>query len=77
MGGKSSGSARLECCGLTGGLSGRGKNTDPPVQLYDMVEDESEKRNVYAEHPEVVERLTKLLEKYKIQGRSRPLGKRV
>jgi arylsulfatase A-like enzyme len=61
----------------SGGLSGRGKKTDPPVQLYDMVEDESEKRNVCAEHPEVVERLTKLLEEYKMKGRSRPLDKRV
>lgn len=61
----------------SGGWSGKGKKTDPPVQLYNMQQDTSEKRNLCAEHPEVVERLTKLLEKYKKEGRSRPLGRKV
>ena len=61
----------------SGGWSGKGKKTDPPVQLYNMQEDKSEKINLCSEHPEVVETLTKLLEKYRKQGRSRPLGKKV
>lgn len=36
----------------------------PAVQLYDMKSDPGEKTNVYAEHPEVVSRLTALLRKY-------------
>lgn len=33
----------------------------PPGQLYNLESDPSETRNVYAEHPEIVERLTKRL----------------
>jgi len=44
----------------------------PPVQLYDMEADPQEEHNVQAEHPEVVERLTALLERYVAQGRSTP-----
>ncbi|MBW3542094.1 MAG: sulfatase-like hydrolase/transferase, partial [Planctomycetes bacterium] len=33
----------------------------PPGQLYRLDSDPSETRNVYADHPEVVERLTRLL----------------
>jgi hypothetical protein len=58
----------------SGGWSGRGKPEDPPVQLYDMSVDASERKNVCREHPQVVERLTRLLEKYKEQGYSRPLS---
>ena len=49
------------------------KKGDPSGQLYDMTADESEKKNLYNEHPEIVERLTALLEKYKRQGHSRPM----
>ncbi|HNR30015.1 MAG TPA: arylsulfatase [Candidatus Hydrogenedentes bacterium] len=35
----------------------------PPVQLYNLAEDVGERRNVQAEHPEIVERLTRLLER--------------
>ncbi len=42
----------------------------PPVQLYDMAADIGEKSNLQAKHPEVVDRLTKLLEKYVADGRS-------
>ena len=42
------------------------------MQLYDLADDIGEKRNVQAEHPEIVERLTKLLEKYVADGRSTP-----
>ncbi len=44
----------------------------PPVQLYDMENDAGEQRNLEAEHPEIVKRLTGLLEKYVADGRSTP-----
>lgn len=56
----------------SGGWSGRGQPDDPPIQLYDMYAESSEKRNMCKEHPQIVERLTALLEKYKRQGHSRP-----
>jgi hypothetical protein len=42
------------------------------VQLYDLAADIGETRNVQAEHPEIVARLTGLLEKYVAEGRSTP-----
>jgi len=57
----------------SGGWSGRGKPEDPPVQLYDMSIDVSERINLCKEHPNIVEALTKLLQKYKLQGHSRPM----
>jgi len=45
-----------------------------PGQLYDMVADPYETKNLWDERPEVVESLTKLVEKYKRDGRSRPLN---
>ena len=42
------------------------------MQLYDLSEDVGEQKNVYADHPEVVDRLTRLLEKYAADGRSTP-----
>jgi arylsulfatase A-like enzyme len=44
----------------------------PQLQLYDMSKDIGEQRNVQAEHPEVVARLTALLERYVADGRSTP-----
>ncbi|OVE75324.1 hypothetical protein BVX97_05030, partial [bacterium E08(2017)] len=44
----------------------------PPVQLYDMEKDLSEQNNLQAKHPEIVKRLTKLLEKFVADGRSTP-----
>lgn len=44
----------------------------PLVQLYDMAADVGEQTNVEAEHPDVVERLTRLLERYVADGRSTP-----
>jgi arylsulfatase A-like enzyme len=41
-------------------------------QLYNLSLDPSEKSNLYLKHQEIVDRLTKLLEKYKKQGHSRP-----
>jgi arylsulfatase A-like enzyme len=46
----------------------------PPIQLYDLNTDIAEKTNVQAQHPEIVERLSKLLEKYVADGRSTPGG---
>ena len=42
----------------------------PPVQLYDLTRDPGERRNVQADHPEIVDRLTRLLERYVSEGRS-------
>lgn len=67
---------KLELCPGSGGWSdprpaeAKKKNL-PAVQLYDLSKDIGERKNVYKEHPEVVEQLTALLEKYKQQGHSR------
>jgi arylsulfatase A-like enzyme len=44
----------------------------PAVQLYDMSSDEGEQKNLHAGHPEIVKRLTQLLEKIVADGRSTP-----
>ena len=44
----------------------------PPIQLYDMTKDVGERVNEYKANPELVERLTNLLEKYIADGRSTP-----
>lgn len=44
----------------------------PPVQLFDVVADPAEKQNLQAQHPEIVNRLKTLLERYKTSGRSVP-----
>ena len=44
----------------------------PFFQLYDLESDEGEKENLVEQHPEVVDRLTKLMEKYIREGRSTP-----
>jgi len=59
----------------SGGWSDRGRPEDPPVQLYDMSADAAEQRNLSDEYPQVVERLTRLLEKYK--NRRMPLRRQV
>lgn len=41
-------------------------------QLYNLDDDPREQRNLWLEKPEVVARLTALLDKYKREGRSRP-----
>ncbi|HEO71845.1 MAG TPA: hypothetical protein ENN80_11335, partial [Candidatus Hydrogenedentes bacterium] len=45
----------------------------PRGQLYDMERDLAEEHNLWLERPDVVARLTALLEEYKAQGRSAPL----
>ena len=45
----------------------------PVMQLYNLEQDIAETTNLYEKHPEVVDSLTALLEKYKSDGRSTPL----
>jgi arylsulfatase A-like enzyme len=68
---------KLELCPDSGGWSDPKPGSPeaqklPPVQLYDLKEDIGEENNVQAQHPDVVARLTKLLEKYIADGRSTP-----
>jgi arylsulfatase A-like enzyme len=71
------GNWKLELCSGSGGWglpkpgSAEAKAL-PPVQLYDLSKDVGEQRNEEASHPEIVARLTKLLEKYVADGRSTP-----
>ncbi len=44
----------------------------PPMQLYNMCDDPSEKCNLYYEHPEIVEQLLTQLRKEITEGRSTP-----
>lgn len=46
---------------------------EPPGQLYNLNDDLGETKNLYAEKPEIVKRLTKLLESIRTKGHSRPL----
>jgi arylsulfatase A len=48
----------------------------PPGQLYNIVEDFGETNNLYEKHPEIVKKLSGLLDQYLMEGRSTP-GKRV
>ena len=68
---------KLELCAGSGGWGKPGdaeakKNNLPAVQLYDLVADPGETRNVQAANREVVARLTKLLDRYVTNGRSTP-----
>jgi len=47
---------------------------DKPGQLYNLADDPYETNDLWNEHPEIVQHLTKLLQKYKEQGHSRPLN---
>ena len=71
------GSWKLAVCRDSGGWSepraGAAKNAGlPDVQLYDLATDIGEQVNLQDKHPEIVARLTKLLEKYVADGRSTP-----
>ena len=46
---------------------------EPAGQLYNLAEDLGETNNLYQQHPDVVARLSALLEQYRQQGHSRPL----
>ena len=45
----------------------------PQGQLYNLAVDPREEKNLWMDRPEVVARLTALLEKYKAEGHSRPV----
>ncbi len=68
---------KLELCRGSGGWSDPKPGTPaeralPPAQLYDIAADIGEQHNIATDHPEIVERLTKLLKKYIAEGRSTP-----
>ncbi|AQT69799.1 Arylsulfatase [Anaerohalosphaera lusitana] len=68
---------KLILCPGSGGWSpprpGSPKIKDlPPVQLYDLSSDIDENENLHAQHPEIVRRLTNLLQSYIDRGRSTP-----
>ncbi len=68
---------KLELCPDSGGWSAPKPGSAeakklPPLQLYNLAEDVSERANTQKDHPEIVARLTKLLEKYVAEGRSTP-----
>mgnify|MGYP003739594485 FL=1 len=68
---------KLELCPGSGGWSQPRdpqaiKQGLPKMQLYDMTADIGEQKNLQAAHPEVVRRLTALLERYVADGRSTP-----
>lgn len=67
------GNWKLCLCPGSGGSSKGGGNE--PVQLYDMSMDQAERNNLAAKHPEIVARLTALLEKHIADGRSTPGAK--
>jgi arylsulfatase A-like enzyme len=46
----------------------------PEGQLYDLASDPAETNDVYLKHPDVVARLTALLDRYRNQGYSRAMG---
>ena len=59
----------------SGGFSQRGQPIRPagPVgQLYNLAEDIGEQNNLYDKHPEIVQRLTVMLENVRETGRTRP-----
>ena len=50
-----------------------GKKPEPgtPGQLYNLCEDPYERNDLWDKYPNIVERLTNLLDKYKQQGHSK------
>lgn len=71
------GAWKLALCADSGGWSAPKPGTPaaralPPVQLYNLASDPGERTNVQDQHPEVVKRLTGLLERYVANGRSTP-----
>lgn len=68
---------KLAFCPGSGGWSyprpGRDNTKElPALQLFDLEADPGEETNLYEKHPEVVQKLTALMEKYVAQGRSTP-----
>ncbi len=46
------------------------ENNSSQSQLYDMETDPGETQNIYSEHPEIVEKLESLLDRYRVSNRS-------
>lgn len=68
---------KLVLCPDSGGWSAPKPGTEdvrslPSLQLYDMSKDTDEHHNILSQHPEVVDSLMKILEKYVSNGRSTP-----
>jgi arylsulfatase A-like enzyme len=68
---------KLCLCPGSGGWSAPRPGVDdasrlPPVQLFDLSTDIGEKLNLHDRHPDIVKRLTALLEKHVADGRSTP-----
>jgi arylsulfatase A-like enzyme len=59
--------------GFSSPKSYKPKPGEPKGQLYSMEDDFAETTNLWSKHPQIVERLTNLLEEYEQKGRSRPL----
>lgn len=71
------GNWKLALCPGSGGWSAPRPGRDdtsklPPVQLFDLASDPGEQTNLEAKYPEMVTRLTKLLEEQVSRGRSTP-----
>jgi len=71
------GSWKFILCPDSGGWStprpgSKGADSLPPVQLFDLSHDPGEQDNVQDQHPEIVARLTKLMDRYVAEGRSTP-----
>lgn len=67
---------KLEMCAGSGGWSyprpGEESKGLPPLQLYNLDADIGERRNVYKDHPDIVDELKSLLTQYVQDGRSTP-----
>ena len=68
---------KLELCPGSGGWSDPKPNSEqakklPKIQLYDLSNDIGETTNVQDKHPDVVKRLTAMLQDYVDRGRSTP-----
>jgi arylsulfatase A len=63
---------QLGSCGFTKPGKIKPGPGDPAGQLYNLTDDPGEQRNLYAENPEMVQRLTALLEKIRKDKRSAP-----
>ena len=56
--------------------SGERPKPGSPGQLFDLESDPYEKNDLWEEHQDIVEKLTRLLEKYESEGRSAPVQSR-
>ena len=59
--------------GFTAPQQVKPKPGGPEGQLYNLQDDPGEQKNLWLERPEIVARLTALLERYQQQGYSRPM----